>query len=565
MGIILGISGLTDHDSSAALLKDGIVLAAAAEERFTRVKHDSRFPQNAIAFCLNRAGIGINNVSDITIGFDASLKVAFPVSACLKLLKHIYYPEKIKEHFWYYSWWRGASNKAIQCTRDLFGKDMTITPVEHHQCHAATAFLLSGFGKAAIITIDGTGERATMTMGCGKGSKIERIIQIDRPDSLGLLYSEVTRYLGFKYFDEYKVMGLAAYGTPVLVEAFKNIVRIEKRGRFCLNKKYFIYYADNLVGLTDRFFREFGMPRKPGEVISQQHKDIAFALQKTLEDVICHSANYICDQTGETDLCISGGVSLNGMAVGSVLKRTKFKRIFVDPSPDDSGTALGSALYRHHLNNGTQRSNTIPANYWGPEFSEEDICHAIDRCKIISKRCADPASEAAKLVAGGAVVGWFQGRMEWGQRALGNRSILADPRRKDMREIVNRCVKNREDFRPFAPSVTHEDAFRYFDMLQADIPYMNIVVPALQKTIELLPSVVHVDGTARVHTVRKDDNPLFWKFLRKMEKITGFPILLNTSFNVSNEPIVCTPEDAIRCFFGSGMDSLFLGNYLVVK
>jgi carbamoyltransferase len=565
MKIVLGISALIDHDSSAALLKDGIIVAAAAEERFTRIKHDSRFPSNAIAYCLNKSDIRINEVTDISIGFDVSSGVTFPTSEYGKLFRQFSNPKKALEYFWYYSWWRGARRRAIDGVADLFVQQKELNPVEHHYCHATSAFMLSPFESSAIITMDGTGERATLTMGHGMGTKIERIASVDRPESLGLFYSEITRYLGFNYFDEYKVMGLAAYGTLTLVGLFKKIIHFGNNGGFQLDRSYFKYYADVIVGLSERFFREYGMPRKPGEEINQQHKDIAFAMQRILEEAVCHSANYIQGQTGETNLCLSGGVSLNGMAAGAILRRTQFKKIFIDPSPDDSGTAVGSALYRYHMIKESPRLNKLPANYWGPEYDDDYICSALERCKVKSRNCEDPADKAARLVAGGAVVGWFQGRMEWGQRALGNRSILADPRRSDMRGIVNRCVKNREEFRPFAPSVTHEDAAKYFDMPQPDIPYMNIVVQALPSTVKSLPAVVHVDGTARVHTVRKDHNPLFWKLLRAMEKYTGHPVVLNTSFNISNEPIVCSPEDAIRCFYGSGLDNLFLGNHLIAK
>lgn len=560
---ILGLNCLSDHDSSVALLDNGIVVAAAAEERFTRIKQDPQFPHRALEYCLNRANIDINNISKVGFSWDVKLSGVFRAMSRSSGRSVSEYLNNAKNAVFFH---RGLAQFQIGAERILrqkYGYSNEFVKVPHHLCHAAAAYNLSGYGDAAILTIDGTGECDTATFNYASKCNINKLGEVSRPHSLGLLYGEVTGYLGFnKYSDEYKVMGLAAYGKPVYQEKFSKVIRLMDRGRFRLNLKYFTMYGDFVAGLAPLFIDEFGPPRKRDQAVDERSANIACSLQKTIEDAVCHMAQWLADNTKCQNLCLSGGVSLNGVANAEILRRRIFKSIFIDPAADDSGTSLGAAAYICNLAGLKVRPTS---NYWGPEYSSQYIEETLAKCKVRYIKLDNTPKACAELLAQGRIIGWFQGRMEWGPRALGNRSILADPREPKMKELVNASVKYREGFRPFAPAVLQERADEYFIMPQPEIPHMNVVVRVREEKKRVIPAVTHVDGTARVQTVTSDFNPMFRKAIEEFSQLTGVPVILNTSFNIKGEPIVCSPDDALRCFYGTGMDCLIIGEYLVRK
>jgi carbamoyltransferase len=562
---ILGIYGLTDHDSSAALIMDGKIIAAVSEERFSRLKHDSCFPYRSIEYCLKEAGININEVNFISFGGDPRPGTIFPPRYLGRVLKAAAKAPNPVEWAYFYRWMRKITRNAERALRYEMGYKGVFRPIPHHASHAASAYLLSSNERAAVMTVDGTGERETATFWKGEGGNIEYLGGFGRPDSLGYLFNAVTRYLGFGDFDEYKVMGLSAYGEKGSESMLDGIVGLREKGAVTLNPFYFDVKADYVTGVSRRFVEKYGPNRQPGEPISIQHKNMARALQRTLEKALCHMARHLHDATRARSLCLGGGVALNSVAVGAILSETPFEKVFIDPAPDDSGTSLGSALFllKDSKPRFVDSSGTMP--FWGPGYTDRQVEKTLWKCKAEAAKHRKPAQMAAKLIAKGLVVGWFQGRMEYGQRALGNRSILADPRIPGMRGIVNSMVKNREEFRPFAPAVLQERAGEYFHIPQEEVPLMNIVVKAKEDKRRMIPAVVHVDGTARVQTVKKQDNPLFYDLISSFQRISGIPVVLNTSFNVRGEPIVCSPEDALRCFYSSGLDCLFLGSYLLTK
>jgi carbamoyltransferase len=440
--------------------------------------------------------------------------------------------------------------------------------VRHHTSHGASAFLLSPFQKAAILTLDGTGEMASTTLAFGADARIETIKEIYYPHSFGYLFASLTHYLGFlPECDEYKLMSLASYGNDRFQEQFKTIIKLEPDGGFAVDPSYFNYQK----GIRDpwvsaKFITAFGPPRRKGEPLEQRHKDLAWALQKRLEDAGLHMARHLHEATGLEDLCLAGGVALNAAMNGRLLRESPFKRIFVQPASNDAGCCLGSAYYIYHSILNQPRGFTLKHAYLGPGYTDEACRAALDQAGLRYQRYSEDelTRKTAELIAQGQVVGWFQGRMEMGPRALGNRSILADPRRADMKEVLNSKVKHREGFRPFAPSVLAEAAAEYFDCA-ADSPFMLFVFDVRKEKRDIIPAVTHVDGTARVQTVRAEENPRYWKLIKAFEKLTGVPVLLNTSFNVMGEPIVCSPADAVNCFHATGIDALVLGNHIVSK
>jgi carbamoyltransferase len=557
---ILGVSGFY-HDASACLLQDGRIVAAAEEERFTRKKHCPAFPIQAIHFCLDQAGI-IPDELDYVVYYER------PIARFRRILdSHLaYFPRSFRSFASAAPSFLGQKLLVPLIIRESLNYDGQILFVEHHLSHAASSFLVSPFEEAALLTVDGVGERATVTCGIGRGNDILLLEEVRFPHSLGLLYSAVTAYLGFTVNSgEGKVMGLAAYGQPSFCDAFKRLIDIGRDGSFRLDMRYFSYpYAMRMV--SDEFVRLFGPGREPDGEIEPRHADIACSLQKVLEEVMIAMATHLREVTGLDALCLAGGVALNCVANGRLLKETPFARLFIQPAANDAGTSLGAAAYVYHTVLGHRRENVMRDAFLGPEYSSVEIGRFLDR-KRIPYRVLDPhelVQDVAQRLADGKIVCWFQGRMEFGPRALGNRSILADPRNPEMKDILNIRVKHREAFRPYAPAVLVSAAREYFDIDQAS-PFMLIAADTWPAQRATVPAVVHVDGSARVQTLTQEDNGLFYELVTAFRDSTGVPMVLNTSFNVRGQPIVCSPADAYQCFFHTEADLLVLGNYLVER
>jgi carbamoyltransferase len=557
---ILGISAYY-HDAAAALLRDGEVIAAAQEERFTRRKHDWSFPIHAIRYCLREGGIEAKDLDYVgfydrpLVKFERILQTylaTFPRSlpAFLKAL-----PPWLRQKLWI----RYEIRKAL----DYEGP---ILFAEHHMSHAASAFLVSPFDEAAILTTDGVGEWATTTYGVGRGNRIELFKEVHFPHSLGLLYSAFTYYLGFKVNSaEYKVMGLAPYGRPVYLDKMRELIDIREDGSFRLNMDYFAYHY-GLRMTNGRFHKLFGRPpRRPGEPIESFHQDVAASLQAVTEEALLRMANHLHRETGLKKLCMAGGVALNCVANGRILRETPFEELFVQPAASDAGGAVGIAAYIYYTLLDRPRNWHWQHAYLGPEFSTEEVRSVLERYSIPYEELdrEELLRRTASLIAQQRVVGWFQGRMEFGPRALGNRSILGDPRNPENKDRINLKVKFRESFRPFAPSVLEERASDYFE-LSVPSPYM-LLTARVREDNRTIPAVTHVDGSARIQTVRREDNPLFYDLLKEFERQTGCPVLINTSFNQRGEPIVCTPEDALACFLSTNMDDLIIDRFHLAK
>jgi len=571
---ILGISAYY-HDSAACLLKDGEILAAAQEERFTREKHDDSFPVNAIEYCLDHAGITSRQLDYIGFydkpltKFNRILETFISVAPKGVRLFTVAMPIWLKQKLWI--------KDHIRKELEYDGK---IIFTEHHQSHAASAFFASPFEDAAILTVDGVGEWTTTAYGYGSGNELTLTHEIKFPHSLGLLYSAFTQYLGFKVNSgEYKVMGLAPYGKPVYYDLImENMIDLKDDGSFKLNMDYFAYtYAQQMI--SDKIVELFGYPPRESESkIEQHHFDIAMSIQRVTEEAMLRMANHLFEETGLKNLCLAGGVALNSVANGRILRETPFEEVFIQPAAGDAGGALGVATFIWYSilgnNRGVKKNNpnTIGLEkdlmqnaYLGPEYSNEEIKRFLNKKEIIYTELdrQDILKRTAELIVDKRVVGWFQGRMEWGPRALGNRSILADPRDKKMQDIVNLKIKFRESFRPFAPTILLDKTSEYFE-LDRQSPYM-LLVTQVRETKKVIPAVTHLDGSARVQTIAREDNSLYYDLIDEFYKITGVPVILNTSFNVRGEPIVCTPEDAYTCFIRTKMDDLVMGNFLLNK
>lgn len=443
--------------------------------------------------------------------------------------------------------------------------------IEHHLAHAASTYLVSPFKKAAILTIDGIGEWASTTLGYGEDNEITIEKEIHFPHSLGLLYSSVTTHLGFKVNDhEYKVMGLAPYGKPTYYDKFKKVIKINYDGSYRLNMDYFVYHY-KLTMPSKKFIREFGPIRAREEKIEQRHKDIAASLQKITEEVLFNLANHLYDTTKIDNLCMAGGVALNSVANGKILKNTPFKQIYIQAAAGDAGTSLGVAFYIYNTILHKKRSYIMDNAYHGNHFSVNYIKDYLEKNSIKYKEFKDEneiARQAAKLIYENNVVGWFQGRMEFGPRALGSRSILSNPCNPKMKDILNLKVKHREQFRPFAPVITAEDTYDYFEAdepLPIPADFMLMVYPIKRNKRKLIPAVTHVDGSGRLQTIRMEQNPRYYAVIKEFEKLSGVPILINTSFNIRGEPIVCTPEHAYRCMMGTGIDYLIMDKFLIAR
>jgi carbamoyltransferase len=567
---ILGINAF-HGDASAALLSNGRLLVAVEEERFNRIKHCAGFPAQAISACLR--------------GRDPSE------------LLHVAISRNPRAHFWRKlfraatqprDWRRMASRAGNNLRVARVGKEMAgagiggrqhtqIHHVEHHRAHLASAFFASPFEEAAVVSVDGFGDFSSVMWGVGTGNHLNILGSVQFPHSLGAFYTAFTQLLGFpKYGDEYKMMGLAAYGKAIYQRQVREVVRTID-GQCRLNLDYFVHHSAGVDMTWDqgepqlgplfssKMVETFGAPREPKSEILQRHADLASSVQAVLEENYFALLNHVYRQTRQKRLCLAGGVALNCAANGKILEKTSFEEVYVQPAAHDGGTSIGAALYVYHQILGRPRSFVMRHVYYGPQYSEADIRTSLEKCGVVSHRVEENEllDRTAAEIADAKIVGWFQGRMEFGPRALGNRSILADPRRQEMKDILNRRIKYREPFRPFCPSILAEATSEYFESDHPS-PFMVMayrIRPLLQKRI---PAVTHGDGTGRLQTVERDVNPLYWGLIKRFEGLTGVPVLLNTSFN-ENEPIVNTPAEALDCFMRTQMDVLAMGPFLLMK
>jgi carbamoyltransferase len=591
---VLGLSAFY-HDSAAALVEDGRIIAAAQEERFTRKKFDAGYPRLAIDYCLKAGRINLKDVDCVVfydkpfIKFERLLETYLTYSprgfTSFRMALPLWLREKLFQ--------KSLLTNELKLLEPNFDWNDRLTFSEHHLSHAASAFYPSPFEKAAILTLDGVGEWTTTAVAIGDGKDLAIHKEIHFPHSLGLLYSAFTYYTGFKVNSgEYKLMGLAPYGTPKYEKVIRdNLIDLKSDGSFRLNLDHF-NYCTGLTMTNERFDALFGgPPRNPETRLEQRHMDIAASIQTVLEDAVLRLARSLAAETGMENLCLAGGVALNCVANGKVLREGRFRNIWVQPAAGDAGGALGAALAAYHLHDRRERVvpnllDAMAGAYLGPEFDQPDINK---RLTTIGARFTTVDREVmldttARALAEGQAIGWFQGRMEFGPRALGNRSILGDPRSPSMQKNLNVKVKYRESFRPFAPSVLRENAADWFD-LDVDSPYMLMVAPLAERHMRkmtaeeealfgidklnvvrsTIPAVTHVDYSARVQTVHVETNPLYHALISRFHALTGCPVVINTSFNVRSEPIVCTPEDAFRCFMGTGLDLLAIGNSVLRK
>jgi carbamoyltransferase len=589
---VLGLSCYF-HDASAAILRDGMLVAAAEEERFSRVKHDFGFPSRAIAFCLEQAGIDGRDVDYVAffekpfVKFDRILQTAFaevpksgPVfrqAITAWMLDKLWVKNRIREAL------------GVPADRILFA--------EHHQSHAASAFFCSPFDEAALLTVDGVGEWATATTGRGRDRTIDLTHEVHFPHSLGLLYSAFTAFLGFEVNEgEYKVMGMAPYGRPRFVEEVRTLIAVSADGAFALDLDYFEFQHSTTRTYSDAFVRLFGPPRPPeglfftessgfpsyfGEkpadyarlaAVNQGYADLAASIQAVTEETLITMARGACERAGTRKLCMAGGVALNSVANGRILREAGVTDLFIQPAAGDSGAALGAALFAHHQVLGHPRGFVMEHGAWGQQHSMDAIRAAAAATGFRVEDAADEdrmIDRTVELLASGRVVGWHQGRFEWGPRALGQRSILADPRRVEMKDIVNVKIKFREPYRPFAPSVLQERADEYFDCAGADAQYpsrfMLLVEPVRPAARAVLPATTHVDNSARLQTVVRAASPRYHELISRFGRATGVPVVMNTSFNLRGEPIVNTPDEAISTFARSGLDALVMDTLILHK
>jgi carbamoyltransferase len=592
---ILGISAFY-HDAAAALIVDGQIVAAAQEERFTRKKHDSGFPSNAVRFCLEFAKIPPDQLDQVAfydkpfLKFERLLEtyLAFAPRGFTSFKEAL--PLWLKEKLFQKSLLAEALRDAIGNGIDWQSK---LLFSEHHLSHAASAFYPSPFESAAVLTMDGVGEWTTTSLALGKGKDLQVVREIHFPHSLGLLYSAFTYYTGFRVNSgEYKVMGLAPYGEPNYVRQITDhLIDIKDDGSFRLNLEYF-EYCTGLTMTNERFDEVFGgPPRKPESLLTQREMDLAASIQVVTEEVMLRLARSVARETGEKNLCLAGGVALNCVANGKILRDRPFERMWLQPAAGDAGGAIGAGLAAYHLHGGNARvapknGDAMRGGYLGPEYSDAEITERLTQAGAVFE-LVEPSmliDECARALADGKALGWHQGRMEFGPRALGGRSILGDPRSPEMQRTLNLKVKYRESFRPFAPSVLREDVSEWFD-IDDDSPYMLLVadvrdrhrIPMTEEQKALfgidklnvprssIPAVTHVDYSARIQTVHEDTNPLYYRLLKRFKELTGCSVVVNTSFNVRGEPIVCTPEDSFRCFMGTDIDVLAVGNCFLRK
>ena len=588
---ILGISAYF-HDAAAALIEDGVLIAAAEEERFTRIKHDPEFPYKAIDFCLAKAGIEASDIDYVVfyekpfVKFERIIKTAsanFPKS---------YWAFTQAMRTWLFDklWVRSHIQSYLKVPKDkiLFS--------DHHMSHAASSYYCSPFDDAAILTFDGVGEWATATVGVGEANNITITDELRFPHSVGLLYSAFTAFLGFEVNEgEYKVMGMAPYGEPKYVDEVQQMVQVNGDGSIWLDPRYFAYTHSSKDSYTKNFVKVMGPARDPdsafftsqtgfpeyGEAkpsnyaeassLNQRYADIAASIQHVTEEILLKAVNTVVAKTGKTKLCMAGGVALNSVANGKILRETAVEELYIQPAAGDGGGAVGAAMQAWHSGLGDGKRFVMDHAYWGEEYSNDEIGEAITSLGFPSTKLpdeSDASTAAVERIVDGKVIGWFQGRFEWGPRALGNRSIIADPSKASMKDIVNTKIKFREPFRPFAPSVIASEAPNYFDFdgMDADLTarFMLIIAPLKDDVRDKLPAVDHM-GTARPQFVHQDTNPKYFDIISKMKDATGLPVILNTSFNVRGEPIVSSPRDALNTFANSGLDSLIMGDYVIDK
>ncbi|MBM4123556.1 MAG: carbamoyltransferase [Nitrospira sp.] len=562
--LVLGLLNL--RDAAAVLVRNGRLLAAAEEERFVRVKHVTALPLQAIGYCLQEAGVRLSEVDAIAVpwkywvlGRRAALALgAMLRSPTLCRVKGQRSLERLGQE------WTEQATLARRL-RSAFGPSRSRPAfLDHHLCHAASSFLASPFERAAVLVVDGASEAHTTMLGLGEGAQITVLQRTPLPHSLGQFYAAITSFLGFRPdHDEYIVMGLAAYGEPRFAGVLREqVLRTQPEGDFHLNVRLLDFHLARVGIFLPALTRLLGGHRLAGDKITQRHRDIAASAQVVLEETLLHLARHLKRLTGAEHLCLAGGVAFNCVANSRLRREAGYKDIYIQPAAGDAGAALGSALWLSNRTGALLQRDVMTHAYWGPQFDEAACRRALERAGLMWQAMdeEDLCDRVATELSQGRLVFWFQGRMEWGPRALGNRSLLADPRREDMRELINAKVKLREPFRPFAPSVLAERAADFFD-LSVPSPFMLFTCPVLPKAKGVIPAVVHVDGTARVQTVDRDSNPKFRRLIEAFERKTGLPMLLNTSFNV-NEPIVCSPEEAVQCFLKTEVEWLVLGNLL---
>ena len=573
---ILGINAF-HGDSSAAILNDGQFACGVEEERLNRIKHWAGFPERAIREVTADSGVTLADIPHVAISRNPSAHFVQKVLFALRKMQNL---DSVKSRLANIRKVADLDERLREVDAGFQGQ---VHHVEHHRAHIASAFFCSPFEDAACLSVDGFGDFCSSMAGLGRDNKIEILDFVTYPHSLGIFYTAMTQFLGFpKYGDEYKVMGLASYGSASFLPQMRKIVRLEDDGQFATDLDYFVHAADGVtmswegggpvIGrlFSQKLIDELGPAREPDDELTSRHYDIAASLQAMYEEAFFHRLNWLQRRTGLKKLCLAGGCAMNSVANGKIFRNTNFNEVFIQSAAGDAGTALGAALYVWHQELGNPRDFVMQHSYWGPAFDESRIVAAfkseVHQNGFSSKRYGHVemlTGETAAAISRGEVVGWYQGRGEWGPRALGNRSILADPRRAEMKDVLNSRVKRREWFRPFAPSILEERVSDYFEESYPD-PFMIKVYPVRAAKRAEIPGVTHVDGTGRLQTVSRDQNPRYWQLIRSFEALTGTPVLLNTSFN-ENEPIVNTPEEAIQCFLRTKMDRLVLGDWMIER
>lgn len=574
--VILGINAF-HGDSSAALIQDGMLLAAVEEERFTRIKHWAGFPVQSIRYCLKEGGINVKELDHVAVSFDPKANLT---SKFLFTLKNLPDLKSVLDRLKRQTKSFGVLDQlahAFDC--DTKSLKAQFHAVEHHAAHLASTLFTSPFDRAAVLSIDGMGDFVSTLMASGEGNKLKVFNRIYYPHSVGFLYCAATMLLGFPHYgDEYKVMGLAPYGSPSFISEFRKIIYPKDSG-FELNLDYFNHHRKGISMLwkdgapsVEPFHGKlmettFGLDASRSDGFSKHHENVAASLQCVTEEIIMHLLNELHKVYPCENVCLAGGVAMNSVANGKIHRLTPFKNVYIPPGAADNGGAFGAALYVWNQLLGKPREFIMEHAFWGPEFNESEIQNTIDThgSKISFKRYQDVELIDKVVVAlcDGEIVGWYQGRMEFGARALGNRSLLADPRRADARDVINLKIKLREKFRPFAPSILEEKVADFFED-DVPSPFMEKVVPIRQEKRALIPAVTHVDGSGRLQTVSRESNPLYYSLIKQFEKKTGIPLVLNTSLN-ENEPIVCTPEEALQCFLRTKMDVMVLGNFYITR